>query len=167
MRISELARQTGVTTSALRFYEARGLLKVDGRTEAGYRVFGTAAVCRVGFIQRAKALGLSLREIERLLQEPPGPSEQLRMRHAIAHKLAETESRIAELEILRLELRAMHERLGAVDAVCGHLGDCGCWLPNQQEAELMAKNEEGCSCCGCTCPPDESGCCDCCGCGRK
>ena len=164
MRIAELAKQTGVTTSALRYYEARGLIRPNARTESGYRVFGRQAVGQVGFIRRAKALGLSLTEIERLLREQSEPSEQLRMRHAVAHKLAETERQIAQMEMLRDELRSMHERLGAMNATCGRIGDCECWLPNEQEVKLMEELANGCNCCGCTCPTTEDGCCDCCGC---
>jgi MerR family copper efflux transcriptional regulator len=165
IRIAELAKQTGVSTSALRYYEAQGLLSVDARTEAGYRVYRSQAVGRVGFIRRAKALGLSLGEIRRLLQEPSEGSEHTRIRHAIAHKLAETEIRIGHLETLRAELLSMQERLGGVTLACGRIGDCGCWLPNQEEAEIMANIGQGCECCGCTCEPDADGCCSCCGCG--
>ncbi len=165
MRIAELARETGVSTSALRYYEARGLLRADARTPAGYRVYGCQAVGRVGFIQRAKTLGLSLAEIEALIRERSGPAEELRIRHAIAHKLADTERRLAQLETLRSELLAMQERLKGGNPGCGRVGDCECWLPTDKEARLMAAN--ACSCCGCTCQPDECGGCGCCGCDNS
>jgi DNA-binding transcriptional MerR regulator len=38
MRIGELAKNTGVATSALRYYEEAGLLSPAVRTEAGYRL---------------------------------------------------------------------------------------------------------------------------------
>src|SRR5205807_201137 len=67
--IAELGKQTGLSTSALRYYESRGLLEADARTPAGYRLYSERALCRAGFIQRAKALGLTLQEIERVLKE--------------------------------------------------------------------------------------------------
>lgn len=91
MRIGELAKQAGLSTSLLRYYEDQGLLMSSSRTEAGYRVYGPDAAGRLGFIKRAKTLGLSLREIRRLIQEPTNSSTELaRLSHAIAHKLADT-----------------------------------------------------------------------------
>ena len=135
------------------------------RTPAGYRVYDAAALQRVGFIQRAKALGLSLREIQQLTREPSEVAiEQARLRHALVHKLAATQRRLAELQLLRTELEEQLNRLGAVPT-CGHVGECGCWLPTREEVKQMATNattEDGCTCCGCTCPSDDA--CTCCGC---
>ena len=133
MRIAELARHAGLSTATLRYYEAEGLLRPAGRTEAGYRVYSDDALQRVGFIQRAKALGLTLREIQQLTSESADTdtaADQARLRHALVHKLADTDRRIAELETLRGELREQLGRLG-VAPVCGHVGDCGCWLPTR------------------------------------
>jgi DNA-binding transcriptional MerR regulator len=167
MRIAELARQAGLSTATLRYYEDEGLLRPAGRTEAGYRVYGADALQRVGFIQRAKALGLTLREIQQLTNEPAEASiEQARLRHALVHKLADMDRRIAELEMLRGELRDQLARLN-VAPTCGHVGDCGCWLPTREEVIQMvksvAKSDDGCTCCGCTCPSDDDDC-TCCSC---
>jgi DNA-binding transcriptional MerR regulator len=165
MRIAELARQAGLSTAALRYYEDEGLLRPAHRTDAGYRVYGAEALQQVSFIQRAKALGLTLREIQQLTQEPSDQAlERARLRHVLVHKLADTHRRIVELEMLRSELRDQLARLGTT-ATCGHVGDCGRWLPTREEVKHMAidvKNESGCTCCGCTCPGD--GPCTCCGC---
>jgi MerR family Zn(II)-responsive transcriptional regulator of zntA len=167
LRIAELARRTGFSTATLRYYEDEGLLQPVRRTDAGYRVYDDEAVQRVGFIQRAKALGLTLREIQQLTSEPADASvERTRLRHALVHKLADTEHRIAELVMLRAELRDQLARLGSAQT-CGHVGDCGCWLPSRKEVIEMADktasaSDDGCTCCGCTCPGD--GPCTCCGC---
>ena len=50
--IGELARRFGVRCSALRYYEARGLLRPT-RTGKGYRVYGEDAVSALRFIRRA------------------------------------------------------------------------------------------------------------------
>jgi DNA-binding transcriptional MerR regulator len=165
LRIAELARETGLSTSTLRYYEDEGLLQPVTRTEAGYRIYGDQALERVGFIQRAKALGLTLREIHQLTRDPAdAPVEHARLRHALVHKLADTEHRIAEFEILRRELRGQLTRLGSAPT-CGHVGDCRCWLPTREEVIEMAEkasDEGSCTCCGCTCAGD--GPCTCCGC---
>lgn len=111
MRIGELAKLVGVSTSMLRYYEEQGLLRPTSRTEAGYRVYGPDLLGRIGFIQRAKSLGLTLQEIRQLMEEPTDSSAELaRLRHVIAHKLADTQLRIAELEALRCELEELYLR---------------------------------------------------------
>ena len=84
MRIAELARRGGVSTATLRFYEEQGLLAPATRTGAGYREYDGAAVHRLGFIRRAKALGLSLREVRSLVREPGNSAtDQARLRAAL------------------------------------------------------------------------------------
>jgi DNA-binding transcriptional MerR regulator len=166
MRIAELARRAGLSTATLRFYESEGLLRPAGRTDTGYRFYDPDALQRVGFIQRAKALGLTLREILQLIEVPSEASaERARLRHALAHKLADTDRRIGELQTLRGELRDQLARLKDAP-LCGHLGECSCWLPTREEVKQMANDiaasDDGCTCCGCTCPSD--GDCSCCGC---
>jgi DNA-binding transcriptional MerR regulator len=67
LTIGALAKQVGVRTSALRFYEEQGLLSPAGRNESGYRVYGQDAIARVQRIQRAQRLGFSLSDIRPLL----------------------------------------------------------------------------------------------------
>lgn len=67
LTIGELARQVGVRTSALRYYEAEGLLQPDGRSEAGYRLYAPEAIQTLRLIQRAQRLGFSLTDIKTLL----------------------------------------------------------------------------------------------------
>ena len=50
MTITEVARRSGVASSALRFYEAEGLLEPARRTPSGYRLYGPEARDRVAFI---------------------------------------------------------------------------------------------------------------------
>ena len=165
MRIGELAKLAGVSTSALRYYEEAGLLGPAGRTEAGYRKYGAEAVGRLQFVQRAKALGLSLQEVRRLLDSPATDvgAERDQLRHLVAHKLAGTRARIAELHGLEQELEALYVRLLRVPGPdCGHLGDCGCWLPTDEEVKAMAKEVACCGqlCCpNCACSQGQS--CDC------
>ena len=70
--IGELARRSGVATSALRFYEAKGLIHAD-RTEAGHRRYLRSALRRIAFIVFAQRIGLTLDEIgAELAKLPPG-----------------------------------------------------------------------------------------------
>jgi MerR family Zn(II)-responsive transcriptional regulator of zntA len=127
--IGELADETGVAPSALRYYEAAGLLTPEARTESGYRVFDRRAAERLRFIQRAKNLGFKLSEIKRLIEAPASGERELFDR-VVAAKLAETKSRIANLRATVKELERLETALAAQPppAAC-HLGDCACWLP--------------------------------------
>ena len=162
MRIAELARRAGVSTATLRFYEEQGLLVPLARTEAGYREYGIAALGRLGFIRRAKALGLSLREVKALVELPGDPaSDPARLHAAVARKLADTRRRIGELRTLERELEALDEHLGRGVVWCGRIGDSGCWLPTKEEVKRMKSDEQTSSSdCGCDC---DCGCDDCCG----
>ena len=67
LTVGQLARQVGVRTSTLRFYEDKELLIPDGRSESGYRLYKSEAADRVRLIQRAQRLGFSLADIRPLL----------------------------------------------------------------------------------------------------
>ncbi|WBB58309.1 MerR family transcriptional regulator [Streptomyces sp. WMMC500] len=66
MRIGEVARRSGVSVRALRYYEEQGLL-TPTRTPGGQREYADDAVGRVGFIQQLYAAGLPSRRIAELL----------------------------------------------------------------------------------------------------
>jgi MerR family redox-sensitive transcriptional activator SoxR len=68
--IGQLSTRTGVSVSALRFYEERGLLQTD-RSESNQRRFLRSDIRRVSFILIAQRLGLSLDEIEEQLAHLP------------------------------------------------------------------------------------------------
>ncbi|MEV0821667.1 MerR family transcriptional regulator [Nonomuraea rubra] len=66
MRIGELARRTGVSERALRYYEEQGLLRPQ-RRESGYRVYSDADVAAVRRIRILLAAGLSTMQIVEVL----------------------------------------------------------------------------------------------------
>jgi DNA-binding transcriptional MerR regulator len=102
MTIGQLAKQVGVRTSTLRYYEEQGLLTPTKRSEAGYRLYVPEAEQTLRFIQRAQRIGFSLTDIRTLLQEHPPGNETVA---AIA------ESRFAELERQLTEIRVMRHEL--------------------------------------------------------
>jgi MerR family redox-sensitive transcriptional activator SoxR len=63
LSIGELAKRTGMSVSAIRFYEARGLVRAV-RTSGNQRRFLRSDIRRLSFAQIAQRLGLSLAEIE-------------------------------------------------------------------------------------------------------
>ena len=68
MKIGELAKRTGLSGTTLRYYESRGLLPPQERTESGYREYDDSSVERVETVLAAKRLGFSLEEIRQMLQ---------------------------------------------------------------------------------------------------
>ena len=67
LTIGQLAKESGVRTDTIRYYEQLGLIKPEGRSESGYRLYSDDAIRLVQFIRRAKDLGFTLAEIKTLL----------------------------------------------------------------------------------------------------
>ncbi|MFI2027904.1 MerR family transcriptional regulator [Streptomyces buecherae] len=70
MLIGEVARRSGVSARMLRHYESLGLVRPSGRTGAGYREYSDADIRRIFHVESLRALGMSLREIGRALDDP-------------------------------------------------------------------------------------------------
>jgi MerR family mercuric resistance operon transcriptional regulator len=71
----QLPQRARINLETVRFYEQEGLLAPPSRTPSGYRKFEEAAVDRLAFVKRAKALGFSRREIRELLAIQDGHAE--------------------------------------------------------------------------------------------
>lgn len=67
LSIGQLARSAGVPTSTLRYYERSGLLKPDERSGSNYRQYHPDTVEKLRFIRSAQAIGLSLIQVQELL----------------------------------------------------------------------------------------------------
>ncbi len=127
LSIGELASRAGVATSALRFYEERGLLGSQ-RSEGGHRVYPRSALRRVAFVRAAQAVGLSLQEIQAALaslpeSRTPTAADWQRLSRQWQALL---DQRIAALQRLRDELTSC---IG-----CGCLSLKRCKLYNPQDA---------------------------------
>ncbi|MFG3256713.1 MerR family transcriptional regulator [Streptomyces sp. NPDC048172] len=70
MLIGEVARRSGVSARMLRHYESFGLVSPSGRTGSGYREYAPGDIQRIFHIESLRTLGLSLREIQRALDDP-------------------------------------------------------------------------------------------------
>ena len=93
-----LAKQVGVSTDTLRYYERQGLLPLPPRAENGYRRYARGAVDRVRLIRRALSLGISLEELGRLLRvRDRGGTPCATARALLAEKLKALDMRLAEL----------------------------------------------------------------------
>src|SRR3954470_13903015 len=73
--IGQLARSVGVPVSTVRYYERTGLLKPEARSGANYRVYSQQSLERLQFIRSAQAVGLSLYDVEKMLDVANGSEE--------------------------------------------------------------------------------------------
>ena len=123
LTIGEVAKRSGVATSALRFYEENGLIRSE-RTRSGHRRYPRAVIRRIAFIVFAQRIGLSLEEIGAELAKLPRNRVPERSDWAKLSSgwTARIQERIAELERLRAGLT---ECIG-----CGCLSLDRCQLAN-------------------------------------
>jgi DNA-binding transcriptional MerR regulator len=111
MRIGELARESGLAPSAVRYYEQLGLLPTPNRTASGYRSYAPESVKRLAFIRSAQAVGLTLAEVGQVLGvRDAGEAPCLVVTDLIERRHTEVRSRIAELQALEQELADLRER---------------------------------------------------------
>jgi len=120
--IGKLARQAGLRPSAIRYYEAHGLLRPSMRLPNGYRVYDQDAVATLRFLRRAQRFRITLREIKQLIdltQRGSTPCEHARK--LVTQHLGDVETQIRELEALRKELRSVLRRADNCKASEGQL----------------------------------------------
>jgi MerR family redox-sensitive transcriptional activator SoxR len=105
LTIGEVARRSGVASSALRFYEARGLIDSE-RVGPGHRRYARPVLRRIAFIVFAQRVGLSLKEIGAELSKlPPDRAPTRRDWTRLSSQWGtQIDERIAELERLRAGL---------------------------------------------------------------
>jgi MerR family redox-sensitive transcriptional activator SoxR len=127
LTIGEVAARSGVATSALRYYEERGLIRAD-RTGARHRRYPRSVVRRVAFIVFAQKVGLTLEEVGRELARLPEdrvPNRRDWDRLSTTWR-ARIDERIAELERLK---GSLSDCIG-----CGCLSLSRCPLANPSDA---------------------------------
>lgn len=123
--VGEIARQADVTPKTVRYYETLGLLPPAERSENGYRRYRTEDLNRLVFIQRAKALGLTLEEIGELVsvaEDGRCTLTKAELRQILDRKITNYTQRIEELIASRATFHAAAQRLLAE----GDKPDDGC-----------------------------------------
>lgn len=104
MQIGEVARETGLTVDAIRFYERRGLLREPVRSDGGFRLYVDTDVSALRFIRRMQALGFSLEEIGELLALRSGAQPCAEMRDMLSAKLSGVRTKLDQLQALQRDL---------------------------------------------------------------
>jgi len=130
LTIGALSERSGVATSALRFYEAEGLIRAT-RSASGQRRFSRDTLRRVGFIRVAQQVGLSLEEIREALatlpeERTPNDKDWQRLSMSWRPRL---DHQIGMLERLRDRLD------GCIGCGCLSLRHCKLLNPDDRAAE--------------------------------
>lgn len=157
LKIGELAKTTGLTTKAIRYYELLGLLRQARRTESGYRLYTDDDLHRLEFVKKAKLLGLSLDEIRDILTLRE--QEQAPCVHVLAlldQKVAYIDALLGGLQAFREELARLRsesalqmDKLPKGSVVCGIIekgihgkGELALsWLEGRDKARQARKQE--------------------------
>ena len=130
LTIGELSRRSGVAASALRFYEAVGLVASE-RTIGNQRRYPRHMLRRVAFIRAAQRVGLSLDEIQGALsslpdERTPTKADWERVSRAWTDRI---DHQIADLERLKTKLT------GCIGCGCLSLRTCSLMNPDDVEGE--------------------------------
>lgn len=130
LTIGDAAERLGIATSALRFYESKGLI-TSRRTSGNQRRYGRDVLRRVSFIRAAQQVGLPLREIRESIQTLPperAPTKEEWERFADAWR--------PRLEEQIRTLVGMRDRLaGCIGCGCQTLDSCEVFNPGDRAAE--------------------------------
>lgn len=131
LAIGEVAQRAGLATSAVRFYEAKGLIR-SHRTDSGHRRYRADTLRRIAFVRVAQRVGLSLADIGRTLDSlPDGRTPTARDWETLASRWRPMlEERIGLL-------RAMQEKLdGCIGCGCLSMDTCALYNPDDAAAAL-------------------------------
>jgi DNA-binding transcriptional MerR regulator len=106
LSIGELAARTGLAVRTIRFYSDSGVVPEAGRTEAGYRLYGSDALARLGLVRALRDLGVDLATIRRVLEREVSLDDV-----AAAHGAA-IDAQIRVLRVQKAVLQAVARRGG-------------------------------------------------------
>ena len=110
MNISDVAKKTGLTSKAIRFYEEKGLVTPPLRSENGYRSYTQKHLDELTLLRQARQVGFNLDEcgdLVNLFNNPARHSADVKSR--TLEKVAEIERHILELQTMRDQLLALAE----------------------------------------------------------
>ena len=108
MNISDVAKKTGLTSKAIRFYEEKGLVTAPLRSDNGYRSYTQKHLDELTLLRQARQVGFNLeecREMVNLFNDPARHSADVKAR--TLQKVADIEKVISELQGMRQQLMAL------------------------------------------------------------
>ncbi|MDF7660474.1 Cu(I)-responsive transcriptional regulator [Erwiniaceae bacterium L1_54_6] len=129
MNISDVAKKTGLTSKAIRFYEEKGVVTPPLRSENGYRSYNPHHIDELNLLRQARQVGFTLeecRELVTLFNDPARHSADVKAR--TLQKADEIAAHIEELHAMRARLLALAEACpgddGAECPIINHLAGC-------------------------------------------
>ncbi|MDG9666764.1 MerR family transcriptional regulator [Hahella sp. CR1] len=106
LKVSEMAKRSGVTADTVRFYTKQGLLKPRRDLDNGYQLYDRDDLQKLIFAKKARQLGFSVKEINQImLQAEDHHSPCPMVRRLFEEKFAEVERQIAELTQLKVRMQ--------------------------------------------------------------
>ena len=131
LSIGELSERSGVSQSALRFYERQGLIHAE-RTDGNQRRYVPTTLRRVALVQAGKAAGIPLERIRQALETLPAgrPPTKRDWQRLSASWGRELDERIATLEAIRTRLTT------CIGCGCLSLQTCRLLNPDDEAARL-------------------------------
>jgi len=129
MNISDVAKKTGLTSKAIRFYEEKGLVPPPLRTENGDRSYSAKHLEELTLLRQARQVGFNLdecREMVSLFNDPERHSADVKAR--TLSKVREIEAHISELQLMRQKLLDLAASCPGDDSpecpIINHLAGC-------------------------------------------
>ena len=128
LTIGHIARSAGVHIETVRYYQRRGLVSLPPKRARGFRYYTLATASRVRFIKRAQALGMSLKEVQRLLK--------LDAKGACAENRSLAATKLALVEKKLMDLTQLRDALKTLVASCDEPHGANCPIIEQLERGL-------------------------------
>jgi MerR family redox-sensitive transcriptional activator SoxR len=130
LSIGQIARRTGLSISAIRFYEEQKLV-IPTRNAAAHRRYRSSDIRRLSFVMIAQRLGITLEEIRSPLQElPEGRTPTKRDWEKISQNFR------AELQQRIDIMTRMRDRLdGCIGCGCLSLDKCALYNPEDSASQ--------------------------------
>jgi MerR family copper efflux transcriptional regulator len=111
LTIGQVAKRTGMTVETIRFYEKQGLLGKPQRSASGYRQYPESEVKRIRFIQRAKDVGFTLKDIKELLLLRTQPDVSCAdIQNKATAKIEDIEQKITDLQRMKNALAQLADQ---------------------------------------------------------
>ena len=110
MKISDVARQTGLDTGTIRYYERIGLVSAPSRLENGYRSYSEKNIRELWFLRHARQFGFSIDDCRELLALWNNPQRRsAEVHHLVAEKVSDIDRHIRELQEMKKLLKDLLE----------------------------------------------------------
>ncbi|QXW27567.1 Cd(II)/Pb(II)-responsive transcriptional regulator [Acinetobacter johnsonii] len=108
--IKDLVQKTGLSADTIRFYEKKQLIRPSFRGANNYRYYNDDALRKLVFIQRCRALDMTLKEIQRLIELEQNPKQDCyAVNDLIDEHLQHVQNRIAELHKFETQLQQLRQ----------------------------------------------------------